>query len=87
MTPVTKKITEKMLKWYRHVKRKEEGHVLRRIVDAQVLYLEIVREEDRKSDGDSCKRDVESLGLKVEDVYWTGKSERDIILYSKPQEV
>ena len=28
---VSKKITEKRLKWYEHVKRREEGHVLRRM--------------------------------------------------------
>ena len=36
VTPVTKKVTEKRLKWYKHVKRKEEGHVLRRMLYAPV---------------------------------------------------
>ena len=38
VAPVRKKITEKRVKWYRHVKRREEGHVLRRMLDAPVLY-------------------------------------------------
>ena len=33
---VTKKITEKRLKWYRNVKRRDEGHMLRRMSDAPV---------------------------------------------------
>ena len=32
VAPVTKKVTEKRLKWYRHVKRRDEGHVLRKNV-------------------------------------------------------
>ena len=33
---VTKKITEKRLKWCGHVKRRDEGHVLRRLLDVPV---------------------------------------------------
>ena len=33
---VTKKITEKRLMWYRYVKSREEGHVLRRMLDAPI---------------------------------------------------
>ena len=36
VAPVTKKITEKRLKWYGLVKRKDEGRVLRRILYAPV---------------------------------------------------
>ena len=36
VAPVIKKITEKRLKWCGHVKRREEGHVLRRMLDAPV---------------------------------------------------
>ena len=32
-----KQITEKRLTWYAHVKRRDEGHVLRRMLDAPVL--------------------------------------------------
>ena len=36
VAPVTKKITEKRLKWYGHVKRRNEVHALSRMVDAPV---------------------------------------------------
>ena len=36
VAPVTKKITEKRLKWYGHVKRRAERHLLRRMLDAPV---------------------------------------------------
>ena len=36
VAPATKKITEKTLKWYGHVKRWDERHVLRRTLDAPV---------------------------------------------------
>ena len=36
VSPVTKRITEKSLKWYGHVKSRDEGHVLRRMLDALV---------------------------------------------------
>ena len=40
VAPVTKKITEKRLKWYRHVTRRNEGHLLRFFLDAH-QYQEI----------------------------------------------
>ena len=42
VAPVTKKITEKMLRWYGHVKRMD---VLRRMLDAPVGYR---KETERK---------------------------------------
>ena len=36
MATATKQITEKILKWYRHVKRREEGCLLKRMADAPV---------------------------------------------------
>ena len=36
MTSVAKKITEKRLMWYGHVGRRDEGHMLGMIADAQV---------------------------------------------------
>ena len=36
VAPVTKKITEKSLKWYEHNARKDEGHLLR-ILDALLV--------------------------------------------------
>ena len=36
IAPVTKRITEKRLKWYGRVKRRDEGHMRRRMLDAPV---------------------------------------------------
>ena len=33
---MTKKITEERLKWYGHVERRDEGHILSRMIDAPV---------------------------------------------------
>ena len=41
---MTEKITDERLKWYGHVKRTDEGHVLRRMLDAPV-------QEDRTPGG------------------------------------
>ena len=46
MAPVEKKFTAKRLNWYRHVKRRDEGHVLRRKLDAPVQERD--GEEDRQ---------------------------------------
>ena len=50
-----------------HVKRREEGHVLRRMLDAPVPGK---RRRGRQTAGwkDSCRRDTESVGLMEEDV-------------------
>ena len=50
-----------------HVKRREEGHVLSRMLDAPVAGK---RWRGRQTTRwkDSCKRDMESVGLKDEDV-------------------
>ena len=65
---VTKKITYKMLVWYRHVKRRAEWHhVPRSMSDAPVPGK---RRSGRQKTWwkVSCKRDMESMGLKEEDV-------------------
>ena len=49
VAPVTRNITEKRLKWYGHVKRSDEGHVLRIMVDAPVSVEHLpgkIRESD-----------------------------------------
>ena len=80
VAPVTKKITEKRLKWYGHIKRRDEGHVLRRMTDSQ---LPGKRRKGRQKTRwrDSCERHMESAGLKR--TYWTGLSGREMIC-SKP---
>ena len=65
MAPGTKKVREEGLTWYGHVKRKDEGHVLRRMSDVPVqLYQERDGSRGRQKTGwkDSCKRDMEVWG-------------------------
>ena len=64
VAPVTKKITEKRLKWYGYVKRRDEGHVLRRMLDAPVPGKRR-RGRQKTRWKDSFKRDIESVGLKA----------------------
>ena len=76
---MTKKITEKRLIWYGHVNRRDEGQVLRRMSDAPVP------EKRRGSQNirwkDYRKTDMESEGLKEEDVLGRTKWNND---YSIP---
>ena len=67
VAPLTMKITAKRLKWYRHVKRRDEGHVLRRMLDVPVAGKRR-RGRPKTRWKDSCKRDMVSVGLKEEDV-------------------
>ena len=78
---LTKKIAERRLKRYEHVKRREEGHVLRRMLDAPVPGK---RRRGRQTTRwkDSCKRDRESVGLKEEDVLDRTKCKNVIHKYS-----
>ena len=63
VAPVAKKITEKMIKWYGHVKRRDKAQVLRRMVDEPVPgKIQRGRQESRWKD--SCKRYTKSMGLK-----------------------
>ena len=59
----SKKITEKRLKWYSHVRRMKEEHIVRRI-----LGVEIPGERRRGRPNlrwkDACKRDMTAMGLK-----------------------
>ena len=53
VAPVTKKITDKRPKWYGHVKRTDEGHVVRTMLDASVLWRQRGRQKTMWKD--SCK--------------------------------
>ena len=61
---MTKKITDKRLKWYGHVKRRDKEHMLRRMLDTPISGK---RGRQKTRWKDSCKRDVESVWL-MEDV-------------------
>ena len=59
----SKKITEKRLKWYGHVRRMKEEHIVRRMLDVD---LPGKRRRGRPSLRwkDACKRDMTQAGLK-----------------------
>ena len=68
VAPVTKNIPEKRLKWYGHLKRRNEGHVLRIMLDGPVCLRGQTRGGRQKTRWkDSSKRYMESGGLKQED--------------------
>ena len=60
VAPVANKSTEKRVKWYEHVKERDEWQVLRRMVDATVpRKRRRGRLESRWTN--VCKRDMESM--------------------------
>ena len=60
VAPVTKKITEKKLKWYGHVRRRGKGHVLSRILNAPVPGKRRRGKQNTRRK-DSCKRHMERV--------------------------
>ena len=58
-----KKITEKRLKWYGHVRRMKEEHLVRRMLDVDIPGK---RRRGRPNQRwkDACKRDMTEVGLK-----------------------
>ena len=64
-----------MIKWYGHVKRRDEGHVLRRMLNApEPAYQEREGEEDRKPGGKRYGK----CGVKKEDTLDRTKWKNDI---------
>ena len=58
-----KKITEKRLKWYDHVRRMEEEHIVRRMLDVDIPGKRR-RGRPNLRWKDACKRDMTEVGLK-----------------------
>ena len=58
-----KKITQKRLKWYGHVRRMKEEHIVRRMLDVDIPGK---RRRGRANLRwkDTCKRDMTEVGLK-----------------------
>ena len=66
MVQASKKITEKRLKWYGHVRRMKEEHIVRRMLDVDIpgkrrRGLPNLRWKD------SCKRNMTQAGLREDD--------------------
>ena len=57
------KITEKRLKWYGHVRRMKEEHIVRRMLDVDTPG-ERRRGRPNLRWKDACKRDMAEVGLK-----------------------
>ena len=66
----SRKITERRLKWYGHVMRMEEDHVVRRVMTKAIPGKRKTRWKD------VCKRDMQTVGLREGDegdrAYWKG---------------
>ena len=78
MTQVTKRITEKnYLKWYGHLKRMDDVHMLRRMVDAPVPGKR-PRGRQKTRWKDLCKRGMDTVGLKWKDILDRITWKRDI---------
>ena len=58
-----KKITEKRLKWYGHVRRMKEEHIVRRMLDVDIPGKRR-RGRPNLRWKDACKRDMTKVGLK-----------------------
>ena len=59
----SKKITEKRLKWYGHVSRMKEEHIVRRMLDVEIPGKRR-RGRPNLRWKDACKRDMTEVGLK-----------------------
>ena len=69
----SRKITERRLKWYGHVMRMEEDHVVRRVM-TKAIPGKRKRGRPKTMWKDVCKRDMQTVGLREDDAgyraYW-----------------
>ena len=85
MVQASKKITEKRLKWYGHVRRMKEEHIVRRMLDVDIT------EKRRRGRPnlrwkDACKRDMTQAGMKGDNATKQGSMEKEANqLYRRPQ--
>ena len=63
MVQASKKITEKRLKWYGHVSRMKDEHIVRRMLDVEIPGKRR-RGRPNLRWKDACKRDMTEVGLK-----------------------
>ena len=72
----SRKITERRLKWYGHVMRMEEDHVVRRVMTKAIPGKKEEREIKDKVEGCVQERDMQTVGLREGDegdrAYWKG---------------
>ena len=76
-----KKITEKWLKWYGHVRRMKGEHIVRRMLDVDIPGKRR-REQPNLRWKDACKRDMTEVGLKEDNTTNRAAWRNKIISYS-----
>ena len=74
----SKKITEKRLKWYGHVRIMKEEHIVRRMLDVDITGKR--RRHLRMKD--VCKRDMTEVGLKEDNTTNRAELKNKLISYT-----
>ena len=77
----SKKITEKRLKWYGHVRRMKEEHIVRRMLDVKIPGKRRRRRPNLRWK-DACKRDMTAMGLKEDNTTNRAAWRNTIISYT-----
>ena len=77
----SKKITEKRLKWYGHVRRMKEEHIVRRMLDVNIPGKRR-RGRPNLRWKDACKRDMTEVGLKEDNTTNRAAWSNKIISYT-----
>ena len=77
----SKKITEKRLKWYGHVRRMKEEHIVRRMLDVDIPGKRR-RGRPNLRWKDACKRDMTQAGLKEDNVTNRAEWRKKLISYT-----
>ena len=77
----SKKIAEKRLKWYGHVRRMKEEHIVRRMLDVEIPGKRR-RGRPNLQWKDACKRDMTEVGLKEDNTTNRAAWRNKIISYT-----
>ena len=81
MVQASTKITEKRLKWYGHVRRMKEEHIVRRMLDVNIPGKRR-RGRPNLRWKDACKRDMSEVGLKEDNTTNRAAWRNKIISYT-----
>ena len=77
----SKKITEKRLKWYSHVRRMKEEHIFRRMLDVDIPGTRR-RGRPNLRWKDVCRRDMREVGLKQDNTTNRAAWKKKLISYT-----
>ena len=81
LVQASKKITKKRLKWYGHVKRMKEEHIVRRMLDVEIPGKR-KRGQSNLRWKDACKRDMTTVDLKEDNTTNRAAWRNKIISYT-----